>query len=77
MHLTLKIMGILSLVGLLGCETDCIKTVQTGDFEFSQGNYKNALRQYEQAWKEDSACSQAQSKIKLTEERMKMLGLKN
>ena len=57
------------------CESDCLKTVQMGDFEFSQGNYKNALKQYERAWKADSACSQAKIKIEETRERMRLLGM--
>ena len=41
---------------LAGCKKDCSEAVRTGDFEFLQGNYVNAVRQYEKALRADADC---------------------
>lgn len=60
--------GILILLaagGLLaaGCGQDCFEHKRLGDFEFSQGNYANAIRHYERALDADSACAGVKEKL--------------
>jgi hypothetical protein len=52
-------------LGLLfaGCRRDCGETARMGDFEFSQGNYANALKRYEQALRMDPHCHIAGDKL--------------
>jgi predicted TPR repeat methyltransferase len=39
-----------------GCKEDCSAAARLGDFEFSQGNFVNAVKQYEKALKADANC---------------------
>jgi len=34
---------------VIGCGENCADAARMGDFEFSQGNYENAIRQYQRA----------------------------
>ncbi|MEO6094553.1 MAG: hypothetical protein ABIW76_02365 [Fibrobacteria bacterium] len=43
-------------LNLSGCKEDCSAAAKLGDFEFSQGNFVNAVRQYEKALKADANC---------------------
>jgi tetratricopeptide (TPR) repeat protein len=45
------------------CKRDCGETVRLGDFEFSQGNYANAIKRYEQALREDPECYNVEGKL--------------
>jgi hypothetical protein len=60
--------GILFLLPALGmfaagCGQDCFEHKRLGDFEFSQGNYANAIRHYERALAADSACAGVREKL--------------
>jgi hypothetical protein len=43
-------------LALAGCKEDCSAAAKLGDFEFSQGNFVNAVKQYEKALKADANC---------------------
>jgi cytochrome c-type biogenesis protein CcmH/NrfG len=45
------------------CKRDCGETARLGDFEFSQGNYANAVKRYEQALREDPKCYNVEGKL--------------
>ena len=47
-----------------GCGKDCRESVRLGDFEFSQGNYANAAKRYEQALRADPKCFNVDAKLK-------------
>lgn len=53
----------ISAAFLLGCGQDCLELKRMGDFEYSQGNYANAIRKYEQALKADPACAGVTEKL--------------
>ncbi len=58
-RVTVKVRAALAAAALAlwaGCKTDCGEAVRMGDFEFLQGNYVNAVRQYEKALRADAAC---------------------
>ena len=46
-----------------GCKQDCSGPARLGDFEFSQGNYVNAVKQYEKALRADPKCYQIEGKL--------------
>lgn len=46
-----------------GCGEDCLELKRLGDFEYSQGNYPNAIRHYERALAADTACSGVKEKL--------------
>lgn len=46
-----------------GCGQDCFEHKRMGDFEFTQGNYTNAIRHYERAMAADSACAGVKEKL--------------
>ena len=46
-----------------GCKQDCAAPAKLGDFEFSQGNYVNAVKQYEKALRADPKCYQIEGKL--------------
>jgi lipopolysaccharide biosynthesis regulator YciM len=48
---------------LAGCKEDCSQAARMGDFEFSQGNYANAVRQYETALRADAKCGVVGEKL--------------
>lgn len=48
--------GLAGAIMLGGCKKDCSEPARMGDFEFSQGNYTNAIRHYEKALKADANC---------------------
>jgi len=52
-----------ALAGGIGCKADCSAPVKLGDFEFSQGNYTNAVKQYEKALKADPKCYNVEGKL--------------
>ena len=47
---------------VLACGPDCFEIKRLGDFEYSQGNYANAIRHYERALAADSACAGVKEK---------------
>lgn len=51
------------LAGVMGCKEDCAAQAKLGDFEFSQGNYSNAVKQYEKALKADPKCYNVEGKL--------------
>jgi hypothetical protein len=51
-------------LAMAGCGKDCREAVRLGDFEFSQGNYVNAAKRYEQALREDPKCYNVEGKLK-------------
>jgi hypothetical protein len=51
-------------IAMAGCGQDCRETVRLGDFEFSQGNYANAAKRYEQALREDPKCYNVDAKLR-------------
>lgn len=56
-------MGAAAALLLAGCGQDCLELKRMGDFEYSQGNYPNAIRKYEQALKADPACAGVTDKL--------------
>ena len=48
--------GLAGLLLLGACKQDCSEPARMGDFEFSQGNYTNAIRHYDKALKADANC---------------------
>jgi cytochrome c-type biogenesis protein CcmH/NrfG len=46
-----------------GCKQDCSGPARLGDFEFSQGNYVNAVKQYEKALRADPKCYNVEGKL--------------
>jgi hypothetical protein len=52
------------LAALAGCGKDCREAVRLGDFEYSQGNYANAAKRYEQALRDDPKCYNVEAKLK-------------
>ncbi len=61
--LTLAIIISLFSLGLNGCGKDCSEEAKMGDFEFSQGNFKNAVKHYERALKIASPCGKVLEKM--------------
>jgi lipopolysaccharide biosynthesis regulator YciM len=59
-------------LAMAGCKKDCREAVRLGDFEFSQGNYANAAKRYEQALRQDPGCYNADAKLKEARERASM-----
>jgi hypothetical protein len=57
-----------------GCGKDCREAVRLGDFEFSQGNYANAAKRYEQALRDDPKCYNVEAKLKEAREREAVRG---
>ena len=49
--------------GVFGCKQDCSEPARMGDFEMSQGNVENAIRNYEKALKADPACGVVADKL--------------
>jgi hypothetical protein len=56
--------ALLAIAVLLGgCKQDCSQAARMGDFEFSQGNYENAVKQYEKALRLDPKCGVVGDKL--------------
>ena len=49
--------------GAAGCGQDCREPARMGDFEFSQGNYPNAVKLYEKALRADPDCGTVGEKL--------------
>ena len=49
--------------GAAGCGQDCREAARMGDFEFSQGNYPNAIKLYEKALRSDPNCGSVEEKL--------------
>lgn len=56
-----------------GCGQDCFESKRMGDFEYGQGNYRNAIRHYLKSLEADPAC--AGVKQKLEEAKAREMGL--
>lgn len=50
-------------LALAGCKEDCSAAAKLGDFEFSQGNFVNAVKQYEKALRADANCGTVGRKL--------------
>ncbi|HLP40419.1 MAG TPA: hypothetical protein VK465_02830 [Fibrobacteria bacterium] len=61
----------LAIAALMGCGQDCLELKRMGDFEYSQGNYANAIRHYERALAADSACAGVGEKLQEARQRHK------
>lgn len=55
-------LGVLAFL-VQACGQDCFEIRRMGDFEYSQGNYANAIRHYERALETDSACAGVKEKL--------------
>jgi hypothetical protein len=57
--------AVLSLAAALsaGCGQDCFESKRMGDFEYGQGNYRNAIRHYLKALEADPACAGVKQKL--------------
>jgi hypothetical protein len=60
---TLAGLVLAGVTGLAACKEDCSQAARMGDFEFSQGNYANAVKQYEKALRADAKCGTAGEKL--------------
>lgn len=59
-----KALGFAILVAAFaGCKEDCAPAAKLGDFEFTQGNYENAVKQYEKALRADPKCYNVEGKL--------------
>jgi hypothetical protein len=54
---------IIAAGSLWGCGQDCLESRRMGDFEFSQGNYANAVKHYKRALEADTACAGVKAKL--------------
>lgn len=64
-------LGVLSVI-VAGCGgQDCFESKRMGDFEYSQGNYVNALKHYERALAKDPACAGVKEKLEEAKARNK------
>lgn len=52
-----------ALLGLSACKEDCSAAARMGDFEASQGNWVNAVKQYERALRADAHCGVVGEKL--------------
>jgi hypothetical protein len=50
-------------LSLIACQEDCSQAARMGDFEFSQGNYENAIKHYEKALKVNAKCGVVGEKL--------------
>ena len=55
--------AMVTVIALAGCKKDCGEAKKMGDFEFSQGNYANAVKRYEQALNADPNCYNVEGKL--------------
>lgn len=55
--------GMAGLLALAACKQDCSEAARMGDFEYSQGNFTNAVRHYEKALKADANCGIVAQKL--------------
>lgn len=51
------------ILALTACKQDCGEAARMGDFEYSQGNFTNAVRHYEKALKIDANCGIVAQKL--------------
>lgn len=61
--IAMGLVGMAAAAWIAGCGQDCFESKRLGDFEFSQGNYPNAIRHYEKALKADSACAGVKERL--------------
>ena len=57
------LLGVVTVFTLNACKEDCSKAARMGDFEFSQGNYVNAVKHYERALQVDNKCGVVEKKL--------------
>ena len=57
------LLGAVALMGLSACKEDCSAAARMGDFEASQGNWVNAVKQYEKALRADANCGVVGEKL--------------
>lgn len=55
--------ALLAALLLTACKEDCSGPARLGDFEYSQGNYANAIKQYEKALRTDAKCGVVADKL--------------
>ena len=63
MGYAVRVTGCVLGLALAGCKKDCGETVRLGDFEYSQRNYENAAKRYDQALREDPNCYNVEAKL--------------
>ena len=56
-------LAMVAATGITACKEDCAPAARLGDFEFSQGNYVNAVKQYEKALRADAKCGNTGEKL--------------
>lgn len=56
-------LAVAALLVVSGCKEDCSAAARMGDFEASQGNWVNAVKQYEKALKADANCGVVGEKL--------------
>ncbi|MDB5105865.1 MAG: hypothetical protein JWP91_3554 [Fibrobacteres bacterium] len=59
----LMLAALIMAASLTACKEDCSGPARMGDFEFSQGNYVNAIKQYEKALRADANCGVVGEKL--------------
>ena len=58
------LLGLGAMGSLAGCnKEDCAKSAKMGDFEYSQGNYVNAIKHYEKALQVNEKCGVVGEKL--------------
>ena len=60
---TLAALAMAAALGLSACKEDCSAAARMGDFEASQGNWVNAVKQYEKALRADAKCGVVGEKL--------------
>ena len=55
--------GTLMAALLAGCGQDCFEAKRMGDFEYSPGNYANAIKHYLKSLEADPACAGVKEKL--------------
>lgn len=62
-RLSLAALTMAALLGLSACKEDCSAAARMGDFEAQQGNWVNAVKQYEKALRADANCGVVGEKL--------------
>jgi hypothetical protein len=60
---SLSVLAMVAVLGLSACKEDCSAAARMGDFEASQGNWVNAVKQYEKALRADAKCGVVGEKL--------------
>jgi hypothetical protein len=60
---SLAALGFWAALTLGACKQDCSEEARLGDFEYSQGNYANAIKHYEKALRANAKCGVVGDKL--------------